>query len=79
MPSGMEPEVRDFLKRIVWSISTGLLYLLLNTSIGIMGGWLFFDKAPILGNYIFYAWLAASTVALIVLLIKWWKKKFPHG
>ena len=79
MPSGMEPEVRDFLRRIVWSITTGMLYLLINTSVGIMGGWLFFYDKPTLGNYIFYTWLALSTAMLIRLMLKWWKKKFPHG
>jgi hypothetical protein len=79
MPSGMEPEVREFLKRIVWSITAGMLYLLINTSVGIMGGWLFIYDKPVLGNYIFYVWLAISTVVLIRLMLKWWKKKYPHG
>jgi ABC-type thiamin/hydroxymethylpyrimidine transport system permease subunit len=76
---GMEPEAKDFLKRIVWSISTGLLYLLINTTAGIMFGLLFFDHKPGIGNYLFYAWFIASTAGLLLLLRKWWRKKFPHG
>jgi hypothetical protein len=79
MPSGMEPEVRDFLKRIVWSITVGFLYLMINASLGIWGGWIFFEHLPTLGNYIFYAWVAISTVGLIILLVRWWGGKFPHG
>ena len=79
MPSGMEPEVRNFLKRIVWSITVGFLYLMINATMGLWGEWLFFEGKPTLGNYIFYGWLALSTVGLIMLLIKWWRKKFPHG
>ena len=79
MPSGMEPDVKDFLQRVVWSISAGMLYLIINTTMGIWGGWLFFYETPTLGNYIFYAWLLFSTIVLIRLLIRWWKKKFPHG
>lgn len=75
----MEPEIKDFLKRVVWSLSLGLVYLILNASIGIAGNWLFFDEQPTFGNYIFYAWLLASTTGLIWVLYKWWKKKFPHG
>ena len=75
----MEPEVREFLKRVVWSISIVLLYMIINSTAGIMGGWLFFDRLPTLGNYIYYIWLAGSTVGLIWLLIRWWTKKFPHG
>lgn len=77
--SSMEPDIRDFLKRVVWSISFVLLYMIINATIGIAGGWLFFYDKPGTGNYIFYAWLLASTVGLIFLLWKWWKKKFPHG
>jgi hypothetical protein len=79
MSSGMEPEVREFLRRVVWSLSAGLLYLIINTTVGIWGGWMFFDERPTLGNYIFYAWLVFSTVVLVRLVLKWWKKKFPHG
>ena len=76
---GMEPEVRDFLTRVVWSIGAGLLYLIINSTIGIAGGWFFFADSPTLGNYIFYVWFVGTTVGLVVLMIKLWKKKFPHG
>jgi hypothetical protein len=77
--SSMEPDVQDFLKRVVWSISFVLLYMIINSTAGIAAGWFFFYDKPTLGNYIFYAWLLLSTVGLIWLLVKWWKKKFPHG
>jgi len=76
---GMEPEVRDFLKRVVWSISIGLLYLIINSTIGIAAGWFFFADKPTLGNYIFYTWFVATALGVVVLLMKWWRKKFPHG
>ena len=77
--SSMEPDIRDFLKRVVWSISFVLLYMIINSTVGIAGGWLFFYDTPALGNYIFYTWLLLSTIGLLYLLIKWWRKKFPHG
>jgi len=52
---------------------------MINATMGIWGGWLFFDHLPTLGNYIFYAWVAVSTLGLIILLVRWWGKKFPHG
>lgn len=76
---GMEPEARDFLKRVIWSVFMGLVYLFVNSTIGIAGGWFFFMDKPTVGNYIFYAWFIASTVGLVLLLFKWWRKKFPHG
>lgn len=76
---GMEPDAKDLLKRVMWSLGIVLLYLMINSTAGIMGEWLFFDEKPTLGNYIFYAWLLISTFLLIFLLIKWWRKKLPHG
>jgi len=77
--SSMEPDVQDFLKRIVWSVTLVLVYMLIISTAGIAGGWLFFYDTPTVGNYIFYTWVLLSTIALIWILVKWWKKKFPHG
>lgn len=77
--SSMEPDVQNFLKRVVWSITLILIYMLIISTAGIAGGWLFFNDSPRLGNYIFYTWILFSTVGTIWLLITWWKKKFPHG
>jgi hypothetical protein len=77
--SEMEPDVQDFLKRIVWSATLIIVYLLIITSAGLAGGWFFFYDKPVLGNYIFYTWVVLSSVGTTYLLIKWWKKKFPHG
>jgi hypothetical protein len=80
--SGMEePEVdvSDFLKRIVWSITLVLIHMLIILTAGIYGNWFFFYDTPTTGNYIFYAWVLLSSAGVIFLLIKWWKKKFPHG
>ena len=77
--SSMEPDAQDFLKRIVWSVTLVLVYMLIISTAGIAAGWLFFYDKPTLGNYLFYAWVLLSTAGMIYLLIKWWKKKFPHG
>lgn len=75
----MEPDASDFLKRIVWSVTLVFVYMFIMATVGIYGGWFFFYETPAKGNYIFYAWVLMSTVGTIYLLIKWWKKKFPHG
>lgn len=77
--SSMEPDVQDFLKRVVWSITLVLVYMLIISTVGIAGGWFFFYDSPGTGNYIFYGWVLLSTIGTVCLLIKWWKKKFPHG
>ena len=77
--SRMEQDSKDFLQRVLWSILIALAYLFINATIGIAAGWLFFYEYPTLGNYIFYSWFLLSTLGFILLMVKWWKKKFPHG
>ena len=69
----MEPDVREFLVKIMQSISMGLVWLLINMSIGIYYGFAFFEEAPTRGNYIYYAACLISLVALIKYLKKKWK------
>ena len=77
--SSMEPDVQDFLKRVVWSITLFLVYLLILSTAGIAGGWFFFNGRPGPGNYVFYTWVLLSSIGTFWLLKKWWGKKFPHG
>lgn len=71
--SEMEPEVKSFLSKISTSLSVGLLWLLINTTIGIGFNFAFFEDKPTIGNYIFYAWFLISLYFLIVFYRKKWK------
>lgn len=71
--SDMEDETRDFLVKIATSISVALLWLLINTTIGIALNFAFFEDKPGIGNYIFYAWLLGSLIALVIYYRKKWK------
>lgn len=75
----MEPEVRRFLKRIVQSLSLGLLWLFINLTIGIYVGLMVPEHELTIGNIIFYIWMAVSLAALLWVLYRIWKEKFPHG
>ena len=77
--SEMEDDVRDFLKRIVWTVSLGLLWLTTTLGIGTYNNLLVPEPSISIGNIIFYIWMAGSLVALIIILSRIWKKKFPHG
>jgi hypothetical protein len=77
--SNMEPEVQDFLKKIVRSIFLGLLWLMLNMTMGIYFGLLFIEDRVSIGNIIFYIVFIGSLAALIRYYYKTWKKRFPHG
>ena len=71
--SGIEPEVKNFLSKIVTSLSVGLLWMLINSTIGIGFNFAFFDNKPSVGNYIFYVWFLVSLYFLIKLYRKIWK------
>jgi hypothetical protein len=72
---GMEPEIREFLIRIMQTVSMGLVWLLVNMSIGIYFGFGFFEDSPSLWNYIFYVWFIISLILLIRYFRHKWKGK----
>ena len=69
----MEPDVREFLVRIVQSLSMAMVWLLVNMTLGIYFELGFFENTPTLWNYIFYVWFLASLVLLILYFRKKWK------
>ncbi|MEP6950716.1 MAG: hypothetical protein ABI863_15630 [Ginsengibacter sp.] len=71
--SEMEPDIKNFLSKVLSSFSISLLWLLINSTVGIAFNYGFFENKPSLGNYIFYGWFLVSLYFLIVYLIKKWK------
>lgn len=55
------------------SMSVGLLWLIINMTLGIYFEWLFFYEKPTLGNYIFYFFMIASLIWMIRYNYKLWK------
>ncbi len=70
--SETEPDVWNFLRKILSSISISLLWLLINSTIGIGLNYAFFENKPSLGNYIFYAWFLISFIFLLRYLFRKW-------
>lgn len=71
----MEPEVREFLQKIVWSISAIMVWMLVNILFGIKWGYAFFEKGHTLGAVIFYLWILVSLILLFRLYQKFWGQK----
>ena len=69
----MEDDVKEFLVKIMQSISMGLVWLLVNMSIGIYYGFAFFEGRPTIGNYIYYTAFTISLIALVIYFRKKWK------
>ncbi len=71
--SEMEPEAVEFLKRIVQTVSMGLLFLFLHMTAGVYFNWAFFEDTPTIGNIIYYFVFLASLAALIYFYYRLWK------
>ncbi|MDQ6756854.1 MAG: hypothetical protein M3004_07955 [Bacteroidota bacterium] len=71
--SAIEPDVKNFLAKVANSLSIGLLWLLINSTIGIGFNFAFFENKPSIGNYIFYAWFLISLIFLIIYFRRKWK------
>ena len=75
----IEKDVKDFLTRIVWSVSLGFLWLVLTLGVGAYNQLLVPENGVSIGNIIFYIWGAGSLAALIWINYRIWRRKFPHG
>jgi hypothetical protein len=73
--SEMEPEVREFLQKIVWSLSAIMVWMLINILVGIKWGYALFEKGHTLGSVIFYIWIMISSYFLFRLYQKFWGQK----
>jgi hypothetical protein len=71
--SEMEPDIKNFLSKVLSSFSMSLLWLLVNSTIGIAFNYAFFENKPSVGNYVFYLWFLISLFFLIAYLRKKWK------
>lgn len=70
---GMEDETREFLVRILQTISIVMLWMMVNVFIGIYKGYAFFEEKANWTNYVYYAFLLISFVFLIIHLKRKWK------
>lgn len=69
----MESETKDFLIRIMQTISIVMVWMLVNVFIGIYKNYAFFEVHPDWTNWLFYAFFLISLLVLILHLKKKWK------
>ena len=69
----MEDETREFLVRILQTISWAMLWMITNVFIGIYKGYGFFERSPDWKNYLFYVFFIASGIGVFLHLKKKWK------
>ena len=73
--SEMEPEVRRFLKKVVWTLSGALLWLSINMFIGIYKELAFPAGKPTVWNILFYAFALVTLILLIIYYFRLWKNE----
>ena len=69
----MEPDIKEFLSKIINSISVILLWMIINLFLGIYKGWAVINSKLSIYNIIFYIWFLASLIFLFYYLYKKWK------
>ena len=69
----MEPKVIQYLKRIIKTISVGLLWMIINTKLGIANNYAFVEGGVKTSNIVFYVWFIISLAAMLFYLYKIWK------
>jgi hypothetical protein len=70
---GMEDETRDFLMRILNTISMVLIWMLLIVFFGFYKDYAFFETQANWTNYLFYTLALISFVMLLIYLRRKWK------
>jgi hypothetical protein len=78
MSEGVEPEIKDFLKRVLQTVSMGMLFLLVHMTFGLYLNWAFFDQNISIGNIIYYIFLTGSFIGLLYYYFRLWKERLTR-
>ena len=70
----MEPEAREFLIKIVKSLSIALLWMMTNMILGVFFDLGFVHSSITVFNIVFYVFFLSTLVALVWYLLKLWKE-----
>ena len=70
----MEPEIKEYLLRIAKTVFMCLLWMAVNSTIGIMFDLAFIHDKISLPNIIFYVWFVVTLALLVWYYVRLWKK-----
>jgi membrane protein DedA with SNARE-associated domain len=71
----MEPEVRRFLQKVVWTLSGALVWLTVNMFLGIYKGLAFPEQGITLWNMLYYCFSLLTLILLIIYFFRLWKNE----
>ena len=69
----MEPQLLQFLNRIMRTIGLVVFWMTLNSTIGLMWGYAYVGNHWQLGNIVYYIFLLLSLIGLLYVLYKIWR------
>ncbi|MCZ2299073.1 MAG: hypothetical protein LC134_06335 [Chitinophagales bacterium] len=70
----MEPELKEYLRRLLFTISIVCTWFITNTAVGIKMGYAFWSEKFTMQNALFYLWLLFSIIIAFILIKKIWQK-----
>jgi len=70
----MDPVVSAFMQRIVWSLTSALVWLMVNAVAGLKFELALLDGTHRTGTILFYCWFFGSLFGLRKLFKRWWKQ-----
>ena len=73
--SQMEPEVKRFLQKVVWTLSGALLWLTSNMFFGVYKELAFPPGKPGLWNILFYVFALVTLILLILYFFRLWRNE----
>jgi hypothetical protein len=75
MERGWDPDVKKYLKKVMGSISFGLLWLMAGVTAGIYYELAYSNGKPVIYTVLFYAGMLITLLMLIRYLYNTWKKE----
>jgi hypothetical protein len=76
MSEGVEPEVKKYFLKILYSFTYGLLWLALNVVGGIYWGYGLIHGRLSVNNLLFFGWFLLSLAALLYYYYRTWRNYF---
>ena len=73
MESGWDPEVKKYFRKIISSLSWGLLWLMSSVTAGLYFGLAYRRDIPVVYTILFYVFLAGSLFLLLKYYYRVWK------
>jgi len=74
MEQGWDPEVKKYFRKILNTISFGLIWIMTMSALGLYFGLAYLGNRPVIYTILFYCFMATTLLFLIRYFYNLWKK-----